>query len=67
MHEMWKGGERMSDLEKCEHEWAQINLASIKFALSDTENVLYLAKARYCIKCKMFMGFNLVDHSELVQ
>ncbi len=52
----------MSELEKCEHEWKQINLASIKF---DTN--LYLAKSRYCTKCQMFMGFNLVDHSELIQ
>jgi len=52
----------MSDLEKCEHEWKQINLASIKFS-----DVLYLAKSRFCTKCQMFMGFNLVDHSELIQ
>ncbi len=59
---MFRGGEKMSDLEKCEHDWVQLNLASIKFGDS-----LYLAKSRFCKKCKMFMGFNLVDHSELIQ
>ncbi len=50
------------DIVLCPHDWKQINLASIKF-----DSDLYLAKSRYCVKCKMFMGFNLVDHSELVQ
>ncbi len=57
----------MSDLEKCEHEWMQINLASIKIPNDTGGSDLYLAKSRYCKKCNMFMGFNLVDHSELIQ
>ncbi len=52
----------MSDLEKCEHNWIQTNLASIKFA-----DILYLGKGRKCDKCQMFMAFNLVEATGLIQ
>ncbi len=57
-----KGGERMNDLEECEHNWIQTNLASIKFA-----DVLYLGNGRMCNKCQMFMAFNLVEATSLLQ
>ncbi len=51
-----------NDKGEMEHTWIQSNLTSIKFG-----DILYLGKGRKCDKCQMFMAFNLVEATSLIQ